>query len=79
MLKTAKLFVVIVGIMSLSCAVLAQKVSEPQPGKPVLIPTRYAAHRFIATPVTADNVRLSLFTDSAGGLFFYADTAVRLK
>jgi len=56
-----------------------QRLIEPQTGKPVLIPTRYEAHRFIATPVTADNVRLSLFTDSAGGLFLYADTAERLK
>src|SRR5437763_10209704 len=57
----------------------AQKASEPQPGKPVVIPTRYDAHRFVATPVTANNVQLSLFTDSAGGLFLYADTAERLK
>jgi hypothetical protein len=79
MLKAAKLFVLLVGILSISCAALAQKTSEPQPGKPVLIPTRYNAHRFIATPVTADNVQLSLFTDSAGGLFLYSDTAQRLK
>src|SRR5947207_9306691 len=65
--------------MSIVCAALAQKTSEPQPGKPVVIPTRYDAHRFIATPVTADNIQLSLFTDSAGGLFLYADTAERLK
>src|SRR2546430_9937356 len=55
------------------------KTSEPLTGKPVLIPTRYKAHRLIATPVTADNVRLSLFTDSAGRLFLYSDTAERLK
>src|SRR4029077_18396647 len=79
MLKKAKLFVLFVGIMGLSCAALAQKNSEPQPGKPVVIPTRYNAHRFVATPVTAGDVQLSLFTDSAGGLFFYADTAERLK
>src|SRR5438874_13279000 len=79
MVKTAKLFVLLVGITSISCAALAQKASEPQPGKPVVIPTRYDAHRFVATPVTANNVKLSLFTDSAGGLFLYADTAERLK
>lgn len=79
MLKAARLFVVIIGIISFSCAALAQKASEPQPGKPVVIPTRYAAHRFVATPVTADNATLSLFTDSAGGLFLYADTAEQLK
>ena len=45
----------------------------------MVIPTRYDAHRFIATPVTADNLKLSLFTDSAGGLFLYADTVERLK
>ena len=79
MLTTAKLIVVILGTMSISFAALAQKASEPQPGKPVVIPTRYAAHRFVATPVTADNATLSLFTDSAGGLFLYADTAEQLK
>src|SRR5256714_14592945 len=79
MLKTAKLLVVIIGIMSISCAALAQKTSEPQTGKPVVIPTRYDAHRFIATPVTANSVKLSLFTDSPGGLFLNADTAERLK
>ena len=35
MLKKAKLFVLFVGIMSISCAALAQKASAPQPGKPV--------------------------------------------
>jgi hypothetical protein len=57
----------------------AQSTAEPQPGKPVTIPTRYLAHRFMATPTTVDNVTLSLFTDSAGALFIYEDVAQRLK
>jgi hypothetical protein len=51
---------------------------EPRIGKPVLIPTRYEGHRFIAVPTTEDNITLSLFTDSAGGLFLYEDVAERL-
>ena len=50
----------------------------PRVGKPVLIPTRYEDHRFIAIPTTGDNVILSLFTDSAGGLFLYEDVVKRL-
>lgn len=52
---------------------------EPRVGKPILIPTRYEAHRFIATPTTEDNVTLSFFTDSAGGLFLYEDVVERLQ
>jgi hypothetical protein len=58
---------------------LAQSPVEPRPGKPVTIPTRYLAHRFVATPTTIDNVTMTLFTDSAGGLFIYEDVAQRLK
>jgi len=57
----------------------AQSTVEPRPGKPVIIPTRYLAHRFVATPTTVDNVTMTLFTDSAGGLFLYEDVAQRLK
>jgi len=57
----------------------AQSPAEPRPGKPVTIPTRYLAHRFLATPTTVDNVTLTLFTDSAGALFIYEDVAQRLK
>lgn len=52
---------------------------EPRPGKPVVIPTRYDEHRFVATPVTVDNVTLSLFTDSAGTLFLYKDVVEQLR
>lgn len=57
---------------------VSQQPVEPQPGKPIVIPTRYTEHRFIATPITLDNVTLSLFTDSAGSLFLYADTVGQL-
>ena len=57
----------------------AQSTVEPQPGKPVTIPTRYLAHRFMAMPTTVDNVTLTLFTDSAGQLFLYEDVPQRLK
>lgn len=57
----------------------AQSNVEPRPGKPVTIPTRYLAHRFVAMPTTVDNVTLTLFTDSAGALFIYEDAAQRLK
>src|SRR6185369_13424363 len=50
---------------------------EPQPGKPIVIPTRYDEHRFIATPVTIDNASMSLLTDSAGQLFVYEDAITR--
>ena len=52
---------------------------EPRPGKPVVIPTRYDEHRFVATPVTVDNVTLYLFTDSAGSLFLYKDVVDQLR
>jgi len=73
-----RILIIISGLSFLSQA-SAQQLTEPQPGKPVAIPTRYAGHRFVATPITADNVTLSLFTDSAGGLFLYEDTVGRLK
>jgi hypothetical protein len=57
----------------------AQSTAEPRPGQPVTIPTRYLAHRFVATPTTVDNLTLTLFTDSAGQLFIYEDVAQRLK
>ncbi len=52
---------------------------EPQPGKPIIIPTLYEEHRFVATPVTEDGAKLVLFTDSAGGLFLFDDSVERLK
>jgi len=52
---------------------------EPQPGKPIIIPTLYEEHRFVATPVTEGGTALKLFTDSAGGLFIFDDSAERLK
>ncbi len=55
------------------------KISEPQKGKPILIPTRYEEHRFIALPVTESGAQLSFFTDSAGGLFIFDDVAEKLK
>ena len=58
--------------------VLDKSPIEPRVGKPILIPTRYDEHRFVATPTTIDNVTLSLFTDSAGGLFLFDDVAERL-
>lgn len=64
-------------VLLVACC-LAQQ-TEPAPGKPIIIPTRYVAHRFVATPTTADGLTLSLFTDSAGGLFLYEDTVERLK
>ena len=50
---------------------------EPQPGKPIVIPTRYEEHRFIATPVTIDNLTVSFFTDSAGISYLYEDVITR--
>jgi hypothetical protein len=60
-------------------AMLGKPPLEPRLGKPILIPTRYVEHRFIAVPTTDDNVTLSLFTDSAGGLFLYEDVVQRLQ
>ena len=56
-----------------------QNASEPQKGKPIVIPTRFVANQFFAAPITTDNVTLSLLTDSAGGLFLYDDTVESLK
>lgn len=53
---------------------VAQQTTEPQPGKPIKIPTRYSGDRFYALPVTQNNVTLVLFTDSAGSI--YLDTTV---
>jgi hypothetical protein len=52
---------------------------EPEPGKPIIIPTLYDEHRFVATPVTENGAKLVLFTDSAGGLFLFDDSVERLK
>src|SRR5258708_6287293 len=52
---------------------------QPTAGKAVVIPTIYDEDRFVATPVTADGVKLHLFTDSAGGLFLFADTVEKLN
>jgi len=74
--RHSKAFALVAVIVSGSIQIARSQ--EPRPGKPVLIPTRYVAHRFIATPVTVDNITLSLFTDSAGGLFLFQDSAERL-
>jgi len=78
-----KKIIVILGLVIACTAVFSQtgvqqQPPEPQPGKPIVIPTRYDEHRFIATPVTADNSTMSLFTDSAGQLFLYEDAITRL-
>ena len=56
-----------------------QSSVEPSVGNPVTIPTRFAANRFFATPITSDNVTLNFYTDSAGALFLYQNIADRLK
>ncbi len=55
------------------------KLAEPQKGKPIIIPTRYEEHRFIALPISESGIQLSFFTDSAGGLFIFDDTAEKLQ
>jgi len=52
---------------------------QPLPGRPVIIPTRYSADRFLAVPTMEKGGNLTFFTDSAGGTFIFAATAERLK
>jgi hypothetical protein len=52
---------------------------QPEPGRPVVIPTRYSGHRFVAVPTPERGGSLALLTDSAGGTVLFADTAERLK
>ena len=52
---------------------------QPVLGRPVIIPTRYSADRFLAVPTMEKGGNLTFFTDSAGGTFIFAATAERLK
>src|SRR5690242_5316255 len=52
--------------------------AAPQPGKPVVLPTRYEEATFYAEPVTTSGVKLNLFTDSGGGLFFFSNVTDQL-
>ena len=72
-------FLVAVFTITPARTTFSQQAIEPRPGKPVVIPTRYYEHRFVATPVTVDSVTLSLFTDSAGSLFLYKDVVEQLR
>ena len=56
-----------------------QNKREPAKGQPIVIPTRFAGNLFMAVPITIDDVKLTLFTDSAGGTFLYEDMVERLK
>jgi hypothetical protein len=55
------------------------QLTEPTPGKPVTIPTRYSGDRFIAVPTAKGGEKLAVLADSAGGTFLLADVARRLK
>ncbi len=48
------------------------------PAHPIVLPAKYVEHRFVVQPVTRDGLKLSLFTDSAGGLLLFEDVAKRL-
>src|SRR5215813_7261810 len=81
MKRTRSLSLIIAALTFLCARPLTsqQSQTEPQKGKPKVIPTRFEANRFVAVPITTDDVTLQLFTDSAGGLFLYEDTLERLK
>jgi hypothetical protein len=51
----------------------------PAPGKPVSLPVKFAAHRFLVQPRTTDGATLTLLTDTGGGLFISAAAVERLK
>jgi hypothetical protein len=53
-----------------------ERKPDPFTGATV-IPTHYAAGRFLARPVTASGDTLNFFTDTGGGLFVYADVSRR--
>ena len=72
-------FLVAVCTIASARTVLSQQPGEPQPGKPVVIPTRYVEDRFYATPITADNATMLLFTDTAGSIFLYKDVVEQLR
>ena len=81
MLRTMQISKVALTLLVLSFCWLptsAQQPTEPRPGKPITIPTRFIEDRFYAVPVTQDNVTLLLFTDSAGSLTLYSDVLEKL-
>jgi hypothetical protein len=50
---------------------------EPEPGRPVSLPTRVEADRFFLVPVSEDGHELSLCTDTAGGSWLSREAAER--
>jgi hypothetical protein len=51
----------------------------PVKGKPLQLPARLVEGRFFAEPVTTDGKKLTLYTDTGGGLFISAKTVARYK
>jgi hypothetical protein len=57
----------------------SDEASEPRPGHPVIISTRYVGDRFAAVPTVEKGGVLTFLTDSAGGTFLFAHVADRLQ
>ncbi len=53
--------------------------ARPAPGKPLALPGKLAAHRFLVQPRTPDGATLTFFTDTGGGLFIVEAAVARLK
>lgn len=47
--------------------------------QPIALPVKYDEHRFYVQPVTKNNIKLDLFTDTGGGLFIFKDVAEKLQ
>ena len=64
-------------LFALSVLAVSQ-APTPKAGAPVVLPARWAADRFFVEPLTTDGKRLSLYTDTGGGLFLTEGATQRL-
>ncbi len=63
----------------LSLIVFSAQAEAQEKIQQIVLPVRYDEYRFYVQPVTADNIKLNLFTDTGGGLFIFGDVAEKLK
>jgi len=62
----------------LALVIAASPAVAQTAGHPLALPTGYHGDRFWVEPVTAAGRRITLYTDSGGGLFLLQDAAARL-
>lgn len=67
--------------LTISCLLLSASswaVAASTPELPYTLPTRFDANRIFVQPVTDTGIRLSLYTDTGGGLFLSTHAAEKL-